>query len=175
MLASHAAKRHGQHLPPIRLPPVDFGNRKRVRYLIASHHSHESNAIPQDGSVVKNFYDNFVDIGVLVVDAPASDDLDLRVLPPGAAHVNKPCLVVEECSKSVCVLLCHPAPLHPRKIQYFLFGVRTPRRGSTLSRCRCGVDQYEGGEHDEYRLHGYHNLSGKETRTAGLQCVRLRL
>ncbi len=70
MLASHAAKRHGQHLPPIPLPPVDFGNRKRVRYLIASHHSHESNAVPQDGSVVNNFYDNFVDIGVLVVDAP---------------------------------------------------------------------------------------------------------
>src|SRR5690606_10553055 len=85
----NAAERHVEQLPCIFVLPVDLGDGEFSRRFVASEHCVKRDAVPQNGRVAEHFDHRVVDVGLPVVNAPTSDDLDLRFLAPGAAHVNE--------------------------------------------------------------------------------------
>ena len=83
-----AAERQIKQLPVVVRLLVDLGDGELIRDVVASNLGQQRDAVPEDGRVAEYFDDDVVDVRLLVVNAPASDDFDLPLFAPGAAHVD---------------------------------------------------------------------------------------
>ena len=108
---------------------VHLRHGERVGDLVAADDGVETNPAQHDRRRVDDPRGRLEDLGVLVVDPAAPDDLDLLSLAPAPAHVDEDRLVVEERGQRVGLLLRHPAPLLLGEIEDLLLRLRGRRGG----------------------------------------------
>lgn len=74
--ANQPGKRHIRQFPLVLLLFVHFRYHEGIGHFVSSNDGQERDPVPDDGGVINNFCEDFVDIRLLVVNASTADDID---------------------------------------------------------------------------------------------------